>query len=564
MEVIKIKGNHLIDPSISKLRVAAYVRVSTKLELQQNSYESQIKYYESKINKNENWTLVNIYADYGVSGRNSSSRNNFIKMIKDSMSGKIDYILTKSISRFARNTVDTLKYVRLLKEKGIGIFFEEEGIYTLSGTTELLLTVLSSVAQQESDNLSSHIKLGKEMKILEGITARNKRPFGYNYNRKTNKYTINKYESNIVIEIFKKYLETESVAETIKYLISKKYKNYNRKTNWSNVTVYQILTNQRYIGIMESKKNIRKKIGSKILTKNNGIENKYIIYDFNPKIIDEEVFYQTQELLESNKKIKQRLKINNYEARCGFCGSSLTVVKTNTPKERLKCLHSVKGQCSESRLISISLIKQVLIECLTRYLKSNEPNNRNDSLNYKLKIKEKEIAIRRKGINVDLLLNKRISKGDYIERNKSLDERINLINKELDDYTDKIKKTNINKEKEIEFYNSIIDKMNSKLSLYTLLEKLELTLIVGGYDEKGNIKQNNIRFIRYKPLHQLNRFKKIELYKKLADNNTNEFSYSVLLDYKSKYIRKIRKQTSKGDRVLNKRIRVRLEIVEEK
>ena len=139
-----------------------------------------------------------------------------------------------------------------------------------------------------------------------------------------------------------------------------------------------------------------------------------------------------------------------------------------------------------------------------------------------------------------------------------------MINKELDDYKDKIKKTNINKEKEIEFYNSIIDKMNSKLSLYTLLEKLELTLIVGGYDEKGHIKQNNIRFIRYKPLHQLNRFKKIELYKKLADNNINEFSYSVLLDYKSKYIRKIRKQTSKGDRVLNKRIRVRLEIVEEK
>ncbi len=564
MEVIKIKGNHLIDPSISKLRVAAYVRVSTKLELQQNSYESQIKYYESKINKNENWTLVNIYADYGVSGRNSSSRNNFMKMIKDSMSGKIDYILTKSISRFARNTVDTLKYVRLLKERGIGIFFEEEGIYTLSGTTELLLTVLSSVAQQESENLSSHIKLGKEMKILEGITARSKRPFGYNFNPKTNKYTINKYEANIVIEIFTKYLETKNIADTIKYLKAKRYKNYNRKTNWSNATVYQTLTNKRYIGIMESRKNITRKIGTRKITKNNGIENKYIIYDFNPKIIDEEVFYQTQELLESNKKIKQKLKINNYEARCGFCGSSLTVVKMNTPKERLKCLYSAKGQCSESRLISILLIKQVLIECLTRYLKSNGPNNRSDILNYNLKIKEKEIAIRRKGINVDLLLNKRISKGDYIERNKSIDERINLINKELDDYTDKIKKTNINKEKEIRFYNSIIDKMDSKLSLYALLEKLELTLIVGGYDEKGHIKQNLIRFIRYKPLHQLNRFEKIELYKKLADNNINEFSYSVLLDYKSKYIRKIRKQTSEGIRVLNKRIRVRLEIVEEK
>lgn len=131
-----------------KLKVAAYARVSTDSEDQLNSFESQVKYYNEKITKNIEWSFVEVYADESISGTQDYKRSNFMRMIQDSMNGKIDLILTKSISRFARNTLDTLKYVRMLKEKNVAILFEEENINTLEMAGELLLTILSSVAQQ--------------------------------------------------------------------------------------------------------------------------------------------------------------------------------------------------------------------------------------------------------------------------------------------------------------------------------------------------------------------------------------------------------------------------------
>ena len=165
MEVLKIakQEESKLIVNKEKINVAAYARVSTDSDDQINSFESQKKYYESKINKNNDWRLVNIYADYGISGTNIYKRENFLRMISDALIGKIDIILTKSISRFARNTVDTLKYVRLLKERNIAIIFEEERINTLDNTGEFLITVLSSVAQQESFNISAHVKKGHEM-----------------------------------------------------------------------------------------------------------------------------------------------------------------------------------------------------------------------------------------------------------------------------------------------------------------------------------------------------------------------------------------------------------------
>ena len=134
-----------------KLKVAAYARVSTDSEDQLNSFESQVKYYNEKITKNIEWSFVEVYADESISGTQDYKRSNFMRMIQDSMNGKIDLILTKSISIFARNTLDTLKYVRMLKEKNVAILFEEENINTLEMAGELLLTILSSVAQQEYD-----------------------------------------------------------------------------------------------------------------------------------------------------------------------------------------------------------------------------------------------------------------------------------------------------------------------------------------------------------------------------------------------------------------------------
>ena len=141
-----------------RLKVAVYAKVSTDSEDQLNSFESQVKYYNEKISQKLEWSLVEVYADESISGTQDYKRSNFMRMIADSMNGKIDLILTKSISRFARNILDTLKYVRMLKEKNVAILFEEENVNTLEMVGELLLTILSLVAQQESETISAHVK----------------------------------------------------------------------------------------------------------------------------------------------------------------------------------------------------------------------------------------------------------------------------------------------------------------------------------------------------------------------------------------------------------------------
>ena len=144
VQIIKKKKN-ITSIYRQKLRVAAYVRVSTKLELQLFSYESQLKYYENKISQNSNWTLVGLYADYGVTGTSRSKRKGFLKLLDDAYNGKIDYILTKSVSRFARNTFDAIEIVRELRQRKIGIYFEEEHLDTMKLESELLLTILQQL-----------------------------------------------------------------------------------------------------------------------------------------------------------------------------------------------------------------------------------------------------------------------------------------------------------------------------------------------------------------------------------------------------------------------------------
>ena len=175
MEVIKIpKIEGRIDRATGqvinrKLRVAGYARVSTMEEEQLNSYESQKKYYYEKIIENPEWDLVNVYADEGISGTTDYMRPGFMKMIEDAMNGKIDIIITKSISRFGRNTLDVIKYIRMLRENNVAVIFEEDNINTMDAAkSDLILTTLSAVAQQESANISEHVKLGLRMKMNSG------------------------------------------------------------------------------------------------------------------------------------------------------------------------------------------------------------------------------------------------------------------------------------------------------------------------------------------------------------------------------------------------------------
>jgi len=172
-DVEVIKARNTLSPRArtnfeKRLRVAAYCRVSTDTEDQLNSYKSQVKYYTELIKSKPEWSLAGIYADEAITGTQVKKREDFQRLINDCMNGDVDMVITKSISRFARNTLDTLKYVRMLKDKGVAVFFEEENINTLTMDGELLLVILSSVAQQEVENISANVKKGLKMKMQRG------------------------------------------------------------------------------------------------------------------------------------------------------------------------------------------------------------------------------------------------------------------------------------------------------------------------------------------------------------------------------------------------------------
>ena len=178
----KIIGTQKTTGKVQKTRVAAYCRVSTESEEQEGSYETQIAHYTSFINSHPDWVLAGIYADDGISAVNTKKRNDFHRMINDCNEGRIDMVITKSISRFARNTVDCLNYTRALKSKNIGVYFEKENINTLDAKGEVLMTIMASLAQQESESLLANVRLGLQFRYQQGkVQVNHKRFLGYTF-----------------------------------------------------------------------------------------------------------------------------------------------------------------------------------------------------------------------------------------------------------------------------------------------------------------------------------------------------------------------------------------------
>lgn len=193
--------------TIDRKRVAAYVRVSTDGEEQLQSFQSQKSYYEEKISKNKDWAMVGIYADEAITGTKTAKRDGFLNMINDCMKGLIDVVLTKSISRFSRNLVDTLQYVRLLKEKGVAIIFEKENINTLSMESEMALALLSTLAQNEVESLSANVKMGLKMKMKRGELMGFNGCLGYDYHPEDKSISVNEEEAEVVRYIFDQYIQ---------------------------------------------------------------------------------------------------------------------------------------------------------------------------------------------------------------------------------------------------------------------------------------------------------------------------------------------------------------------
>ena len=289
------KGNNAAKEEIKKLRVAAYCRVSTDNEEQATSYEAQIAHYKEFISTNPEWEFVNVYADDGISATSTKNREQFNAMIEDCKTGLIDMILTKSISRFARNTVDCLNYIRMLKDMNIPVFFEKESINTMDAKGEVLLTIMASLAQQESESLSKNVKLGLQYRFQQGRVMVNARCFlGYDKDDEGH-LVINPEQAEIVKRIYREYLEGASCMKIARGLEHDGIQTSRGKTRWHDTTIRKILENEKYMGDALLQKTYTIDFLKKKRVKNTGIMPQYYIEDDHEPIISKETFMQVQE-----------------------------------------------------------------------------------------------------------------------------------------------------------------------------------------------------------------------------------------------------------------------------
>ena len=280
-----------------KLRVAAYCRVSTETEEQATSYETQIDHYTAYINGHPDWTLAGVFADDGISGTNTKKRDEFNRMIDECMAGNIDMIVTKSISRFARNTLDCLKHIRQLKEKNIPVYFEKENINTMDSKGEVLLTIMASLAQQESQSLSQNVKLGLQYRYQQGQIQVNCTRF-LGYTKDENKHlVVVPEEAKIVRRIYREYLEGASMLKIARGLEADGILNGAGNAHWHTSNISQILRNEKYIGDALLQKTYTTDFLTKTRVKNQGIVPQYYVENSHEAIIPHEIFMQVQEEL---------------------------------------------------------------------------------------------------------------------------------------------------------------------------------------------------------------------------------------------------------------------------
>ena len=307
-----------------KRRVAAYARVSTDNEEQLSSYEAQIDYYTQYIKSKEEWEFVDIYADEGISATNTKKREKFNKMIADALAGKIDLIITKSVSRFARNTVDTLTTVRQLKEKGVEVYFEKENIYTLDSKGELLITIMSSLAQEESRSISENVTWGKRKKFADGkVSLPYKQFLGYEKGEDGLPKIVEK-EAVIVRMIYQMFLEGKTPSGIAKHLTESGIPSPSGKKKWPASTVESILQNEKYKGDAILQKHFTVDFLNKKMKVNEGEVPQYYVENSHPPIISADVFDLVQAELKRRKASGRHLSGTGCFAGkiiCGECGS---------------------------------------------------------------------------------------------------------------------------------------------------------------------------------------------------------------------------------------------------
>lgn len=323
------------------IKVAAYVRVSTLSDEQEDSLENQTTHYSRYIRTNPNWKMTGIYSDHGKSGTAASSRSGFNQMIRHALEGKIDLILCKSVSRFARNVLDTLDTVRMLKENGVRVIFEKEAIDTESMQSEFILTMMAAVAQEESRSISENIKWAYTKRMERG-EPRFHRLLGYVQEGKR-KWLVQPEEAEIVREAFELCLQEKSPAEIARIFVTKGYKTVKGNKEWSGTAIREILKNNHYIGEVLGQKMYTDNHLSHKSIRNRGEKKQYLIENHHEPIIDKETFQKAQLMLKKRAKPNKRRDRKQYPLSsrivCGGCGGNL---------QRFECRGVVTWRCGKS------------------------------------------------------------------------------------------------------------------------------------------------------------------------------------------------------------------------
>lgn len=447
------------------LNVAPYCRVSTDDEDQKNSYETQKSYFEAYINRNLKWRFVGMYADKGITGTSTKKRKDFKRMIKDAEDGKIDLIVTKEVSRFARNTLDSIFYTRKLKDLGIGVFFINDNINTLDPDSELRLTIMSSIAQEESRKISERVKWAQKRQMEKGVVFGNSI---YGYNLADGKLTVNEEQAKIVRMIFSMYLDDGMGSHILCHeLEDRGILSPSGDVRWKNVSILRMLKNEKYVGILKQKKEITLDFLSHKKVVNDGREDFVIIEDNHEPIVDIEVFEAVQKEIERRRKttLNKSNHSNRYvwsgKIECAYCHSKFKRKvwnrKSSNPATVWQCSENIKygteklneqglkigcnckslyeKMLSEyllSALKSVTKSKDRIIKEIKRDLKTvleSKPDNSQS-------ISEIQSSINKIGSKktrlIELYTDGTITRADFDKSNDQYNSQFEALNKDLD------------------------------------------------------------------------------------------------------------------------------------
>ncbi len=385
--VIPAKSREETGQMERRLKVAAYCRVSTDQEEQESSYEAQIGYYTEKINSNAEWQMAGIFADEGITGTQAKKRPEFLKMIRKCRQRKIDVILTKSLSRFARNTVDSLKYIRDLKALGIAVIFEKENINTLETDTEMMLTIMSCFAQAESESISKNVSWGVRQSFKSGnVPMQYAKLLGYKKGEDGLPEIIPE-EAEIVKEIFHSYLDGMSLKQIADSLNSRGIKTKHKQTVWRTEVVKSILVNEKYTGDALLQKTYITDCITKKSRKNNGELPMYLVKNHHDPIISRADFNRVQEEMarrSAKRSIADKLtktEQGKYSAKyalselliCGECGSHyrrVTWTAKGFKEIKWRCINRIqygKKKCHSSPTADEQPLHKAIVNAINEF-----------------------------------------------------------------------------------------------------------------------------------------------------------------------------------------------------